>query len=269
MRKLFVVFSLLIVASMVLSACGPTVTEAPVVPGVEPTEAPVVEPVAPTEAPVVEQGPKVLRVNFGPGDVPTIDPAIAEDTSSIQVINETFVGVTVLNEVTNLTEAGMATEWESVVNEDGSETVTFKLRTDVPWVRWNGTEVETVKTCDGTADRMVNANDFAYGIMRNLDPVVASPYAYLLSFVLKGAADFNNGVTTDFATVGVEVVDDATLKLTFVAPAVYNIQIAGLWVARPTPKWVLEGDCEGAVEARWRSLDRTRFLPELWPLHHE
>ena len=25
-------------------------------------------------------------------------------------------------------------------------------------------EVETVKTCDGSADRMVTANDFAYGI---------------------------------------------------------------------------------------------------------
>ena len=83
--------------------------------------------------------------------------------------------------------------------------MTFHLRTDVPWVRWNGTEVETVKTCDGSADRMVTANDFAYGIQRNLDPENASPYAYLLAFVLKGATDFNTGVTTDFSTVGVRL----------------------------------------------------------------
>jgi hypothetical protein len=67
--------------------------------------------------------------------------------------------------------------------------------------------------------------------------------------VLKGAADFNNGVTTDFATVGVNVVDDWTIELTFLEPTAYNTQIAGLWVARPQPKWMIEGDCDGAVEA--------------------
>ena len=40
-----------------------------------------------------------------------------------------------------------------------------------------------------------------------------------LGFVLKGAADFNNGETTDFSTVGVKVVDDTTLELTFIDPA--------------------------------------------------
>lgn len=255
MRKFYVIASLLIVLTLVLSGCSTPAEQA------APTrEAPATTPVEgeePTDAPAVEEptGPKILRVNSGGvGDVPTIDPAIAEDTTSITIIESTFIGLTQINEVTSLLEPGMATEWEEVTNDDGTQTITFYLRDDVPWVRWNGTEVETVKTCAGDADRMVTAGDFAYGVSRNLLPANASPYGYLLAFVLQGAADFNNGVTEDFSTVGVEVIDDTTISLTFLEPAAYNAQIAGLWVARPQPKWIIEGeeDADGntCVEAR-------------------
>ncbi len=249
MRKFFALLSFLVVFSMVITACGTPATQAPAKP-VTIVETQIVQQVVtatpgPTEPPV--QGPKVLHINNGIGDTPTLDPAIAEDTSSIQVINEAFVGLTSIGEEDSLTYPGMADKWEAVTNADGTQTVTFHLRTDVPWVRWSGTAVETVKTCDGSADRIVNANDFAYGIMRNLDPKNASPYGYLLGMVMVGAADFNNGVTTDFATVGVKVIDDATIALTYLQPAVYNVQISGLWVARPQPKWVIEGDCDGGI----------------------
>ncbi|MBI5842405.1 MAG: peptide ABC transporter substrate-binding protein [Chloroflexi bacterium] len=242
MRKNFYILSLLVVLSMVLAACG----SAPA------TEAPAAaEPAVPgaTEPPV-SAGPKVLITNFLSGDIATIDPAVSEDANSNQIAQEAFGGLTHLNEVTNLLEPGMATSWDVVDNADGTQTITFHLRDDVPWVRWNGTEVETVKTCDASADRMVTANDFAYGIYRNQLPANASPYAYLLGFVLKGASDFSNGVTDDFSTVGVKVIDDQTLELTFIDQVAYNAQIASLWVAYAQPKWIIEGDCDGAVEAR-------------------
>jgi len=268
MRKIFVVLSFLVVLSMAISACGAPATQATVAPAPQPPAtqppAPATEPPAPaTEVPA--QGPKILHVNNGVGDTPTLDPAIAEDTSSIQVINEAFVGLTSIGETDSLTYPGMANTWEAVTNADGTQTVTFHLRTDVPWVRWNGDAVETVKTCDGSADRIVNANDFAYGISRNLDPVVASPYGYLLGMVMVGAADYNNGVTTDFATVGVKVIDDATIALTYLQPAVYNVQISGLWVARPQPKWVIEGDCDGAVAARGERWTEPGFFQSYGP----
>ncbi len=258
MRKNLFILSLLAIFSIVLAACGPATTAAPAEPGAP--EAP-----AATEAPGAE-GPKILTVNTGGvGDIPTIDPAIAEDTTSITVIESTFIGLTQIDEVDSSLGPGMAQTWDEVTNADGTQTVTFHLRTDVPWVRFNGEEVETVKTCDGSADRMVTAGDFAYGIQRNLDPVNASPYAYLLASVLKGAADFNNGVTTDFATVGVNVVDDATIELTFLEPAAYNTQIAGLWVARPQPKWIIEGDCDGAIEGRGERWTEPGFFQSYGP----
>ena len=250
MPKNFTILSVLIMLSLILAACAPApmpATEAPA--ATEPSAPEATEQPAATEPPA-PTGPKVLITNFLSGDVATWDPAVSQDVNSTQIAQEAFIGMTNLNEVTNLVEPGMATSWDIVNNDDGSQTITLHLRDDVPWVRWNGTEVETVKTCDGSADRIVNANDFAYGIYRNQLPANASPYAYLLGFVLKGASDFSTGKTDDFSTVGVKVIDDFTLELAFIDQVAYNLEIAGLWVALAQPKWIIEGDCDGAVQAR-------------------
>jgi oligopeptide transport system substrate-binding protein len=244
MRNLRPVLGTLAILGLMLAACSPSR-------GTPSSDVGAADaPASGSPSTALPPGSKILKTSFLSGDVPTLDPALAEDSSSIQILLETMVGLTHLNEITNALEPGIATEWDIVDNADGTQTITFHLRNDVPWVRWNGEAVETVRTCDGSADRMVNAVDFAYGIKRNLLPASASPYAYLLAFVLQGAADFNNGVTDDFSTVGVNVIDDQTIELTFMAPAAYNAQIAGLWVAYPSPKWIIEGDCDGAVEAR-------------------
>ncbi len=241
--KLIGIPSLMAILSMLLSGCGsqaqpPAATSAP------PTA-------ATQQAALPAEGPKIIYGGLGAAsDIPTLDPALAEDTASIQIIQETFIGLTDINEETGATQPGMATSWDARTNADGTQTLTFHLRDNVPWVRWNGESVEAVKTCDGSANRLVTAQDFVYGVQRNQDPANASPYAYLLGFVLKGAAEFSNGMTNDFSTVGVKALDDATLEMTFLAPAVYNVQIAGLWVARPQPRWVIEGGCDGALQPR-------------------
>jgi oligopeptide transport system substrate-binding protein len=203
--------------------------------------------------PQTAAGPKVLRTSFLSSDVPTLDPAVAQDDTALQIIQEAFGGVTHPNEGTNETEPGMAIRWD--ISEDG-RVYTFHLRDDVPWVKWDGEKVVKVQTCpdaDGkTADRTVKAQDFAYGVLRTLKPETASPYAYVLSFVIAGAEAFNTGAVTNTATVGVKALDDTTLQMTFKEPAAYNAAIAGMWVGYAQPKWIIEGeDCTQGRGERW------------------
>ena len=43
------------------------------------------------------------------------------------------------------------------------------------------------------------------------------------------------------------------------------MQISGLWVARPQPKWVIEGDCDGGVEARGERWTEPGFFQSYGP----
>ena len=252
-NKWTLVIAFLVIAAA-LAACAqptPVVEVKEVQVTVEVTkEVPVV--VTPTPGPQVR--PNIVHANTGSvGDVPSLDPNVAEDTTSITVVDNSFIGLTRLNEVTNELMPGVATEW--AVSEDG-KTYTYTLRNDVPWVKWDGEEVVKVQTCPdengNTADRMVTAKDFEYGILRALNPATASPYAYVLAFAIDGGADYNNGVFTDTLQVGVKALDDTTLEIKTVDDVAYNPMIHGLWTAYATPKWLIEGDdCTEARAERW------------------
>ncbi len=212
------------------------------------------QPAAPA-APVAPARPNVIRHPFGPGDIPSLDPNVAEDTTSITMIDNSFIGLTRLNEVTSELQPGMATKWD--ISADG-KTYTFQLRKDVPWVKYDGTKKQVVKvqSCPDkdkkTVDRMVTAKDFEYGIKRALNPKTASPYAYVLAFVIDGADDYNSGKAKDASAVGVKALDDWTLELKFLTPAAYNLNIAGLWTAYATPQWIIDGDsCTTKRDTRW------------------
>jgi oligopeptide transport system substrate-binding protein len=258
-KNLWSLVGLIIIASMLMTACQPetqTIVQTVVVkePG---TEKEVIKEVIVTTTPVPPappvptakpQRPNVVRFPFGYGDVPTLDPSISEDTSSITVVEETYVGLTRLDEVTSELHPGMATTWD--ISQDGKN-YTFHLRNDVPWVRWDGEKVVKVQDCEGN-DRLVTARDFEYGIIRALKPETASPYAYVLAFAVDGAAAFNNGETDDPTTVGIKALDDWTLEVKFLEDAAYNANIIGLWTAMPIPQWVIEGtDCTDPRGDRW------------------
>lgn len=249
--KVWMLLSMLLVLSMMLSACGgqPQTIIQTVIVKEKATDVvtTIIATAEPTKAP---EGPKskVLRLSWGPGDIPTIDPARAVDVISIQMIDEMTVGLMRMNETSAKLENGMAADWKT--SADGL-VYTFTLRTDVPWVRYDGKQVVKVQDCDGK-DRMVTADDFAYGILRTLDPKTASDYAYVLTFAIAGAAEYNSGEITDTSKVGVKAVDPKTLQITVKEPAIYNISILALWVAHAQPKWIIDGDdCTEARGDRW------------------
>jgi oligopeptide transport system substrate-binding protein len=240
---------------MVLASCAPppepqTIIQTVVVkePGEDTVTIKEVVVTTTPEPPAKPMRENVIRYAFGQGDIPTLDPGLGSDTSSVQVDKEAFVGLTVIHESNSQTQPGMATKWD--VSEDG-KTYTFHLRNDIPWVKWNGKEVEKVQDCEGN-DRLVTAHDFEYGIKRALKPELASPYAYVLAFAVAGANEYNSAETDDPDTVQVKALDDWTLEVSFLEAAVYNLSIIGLWTANPVPQWVIEGDdCNEARGDRW------------------
>ena len=244
--KWFGVVSLLIVAGLILAACAPAagtpVVQTVIVEG---------EVMVVTTTPEAEAGgPKVLRVgDFLGGDVPTLDPGLATDTSSVQIVNMLTVGLTYLDEVTATLYPGMAESWD--VSEDGL-TYTFHVRQGIPWVKYDGTEVVQVMDCQETpAPRTVTAYDFEYGIKRALAPETASDYAYVLGFAIKGANEYNTGEGT-VDDVAVKAIDEKTLEVTFLEDVAFNTNIIGLWTARAVPKWLIEGDdCTEARGDKW------------------
>lgn len=220
--------AVLVITSTLLAACGPA------------------------GAPAEEK--TVLRVgDMAYEEIPTIDPALGTDTASIQVIEEITIGLTRLDDQANL-HPGMATSWD--ISTDG-RTYTFKLVEGVPWVRWNGEAVEEVTDEDGNV-RYVTAHDFEYGVKRTGNPDTASDYAYVLGFAIEGFDELNSA--EDWADlsdeekqelidgVQVQALDDYTLEMTFKVAAVYNINIAGLWVARAMPQWIIEEKGERWIE---------------------
>ena len=107
------------------------------------------------------------------------------------------------------------------VSEDGL-VYTFHLNPDAKW-------------SDG---KPVTAYDYAYSLMRLIDPKLASPMSYELDMV-KGATDYYSG-KGKAEDVGIRAVDDLTLELTMAAPASYMAMAAtGVWFA-PLRKDIVE-----------------------------
>ena len=191
------------------------------------------------------EGGKVLNYSFLSGDIPSLDPSLATDTSSIQIITEIFPGLTRLNEQTVELESGVAS-WE--VSEDGLS-YTFTIQEGISWVHYDAEAGEVVEVTDEDGNvRTLTANDFAYGMERTVNPETAGDYAYVLAGWVANGEAVNAG-EADLADLGVEVVDDLTLVVTAPQQAAFVPNVLGLWMAAAQPSWLVEAEGDFWTEA--------------------
>jgi oligopeptide transport system substrate-binding protein len=170
-----------------------------------------------------------LALNLGT-EPPTIDPALATDTTSVQCDEMFFLGLTDYDDVTSDIVPELATEWS--VSTDGL-VWTFKLRKDVEWVQYDPASKKITKKGP------VTAKDIVYGVKRTVNPATASDYAYV-DYIIKNAQAINEGRNANLDSLGVRAIDDYTVEFTLVQPAGYFPGIAGLWVNRPQPQAAIE-----------------------------
>lgn len=154
------------------------------------------------------------------GSIPTIDPGLTEDVTSIEATEQLFLGLTDFDPETYQPVPELAVEWE--VCEDGKGYL-FHLRQDAKWT-------------DGAP---VTAYDVVWAIQRNINPETKSPFANML-YILKNARAIHSGEISDISEIGVYAINEFTVEFELEYAASYFPAMAGLYVYRPLPQHIIE-----------------------------
>ena len=263
-KKLIILVLVLALGALALSACSqPTPEVKEVVKTVVVTQ--VVEKEVEKTVVVTKEVEKVVEVTptpppepvtlrfYSTTDIPTLDPQIAEDVVSINMIESLFVHLTNYDLETAEIIPEAATSWD--ISDDGL-TYTFHLRTDIPWVKHNPVTGETVQEKDDDGNpRFVTANDFVYGIKRACDPNLGSYYSSVIAPLIVGCEDVLNAEDPEnipqelIDAIGVEAPDDATLVIHLNFPASYFLSMTPMWTLAAVPQWAIEANGDKWIEA--------------------
>lgn len=146
----------------------------------------------------IEEGVLLINTGAEPRD---LDPHLVTGMPENRVIKSLLEGLATEHPTdSGRVLPGMAERWESDARK---QVWTFYLR-DAQWS--NGDPV--------------TAHDFAFAYERILNPELGASYAGML-FRIENAEAFNAGDISDFSEVGVEVIDEKTLRIHLDGPAPY------------------------------------------------
>ena len=210
-----------------------------------------------------------LNLNLA-GEPAQIDPNRASWAAERSVISQVFEGLLGFDKTLTVIPV-VAKELPTVANKgissDG-KTYTFNLKNNVTW-------------SDGTK---VMAKDFAYSIVRMLDPDLATEYASFY-YPIAGAEAYNGAGTKTAAekaalkaAVGVKATGDYTLQVTLGDAYPVFLQLMSLWPVYPVredvitaqgDKWTEAGNYIGNgpfILTEWVHQDHMTFAqnPKYW-----
>lgn len=180
-----------------------------------------------------------LYLNLG-GEPATLDPALATDPESQQVIRMILLSLVDTDPATGAPQHALATSW--AVSPDGL-IWEFKLRADALWVRYNPANDRIEQK------RAVTADDVVYSVRRVFDPRVSSGFASTFAPLVRSAEQLRAAdpkKTSDamfeqlFAALGVQAMDDTTVRFTLTRPASYFPSIVSAWLVRTQPRETIE-----------------------------
>jgi len=169
----------------------------------------------------VSQGDReqILHIGNG-GEIQDIDPHIVTGVPEHKVIVALFEGLVSEDPKDMHPIPGVAERWDV---SDNAQVYTFHLRKNARW-------------SDGEP---VTARDFVRSYQRLLMPTLAAEYAYML-YVIVNAEEFNKGQIKDFSQVGVEALDDFTLRIRLKGPTPYFLSMLNHYSWFPVPVSVIE-----------------------------
>src|SRR5699024_3595921 len=168
---------------------------------------------------IEEQEEKVVHLS-APGEIPSLDPTLADNDFSFNVINQVFEGLYRLDKDGEPQLAMAASEPE--VSDDG-RVYTFTLRDDATW-------------SDGSP---VTAHDFEYSWKKAVDPETSAAYGPQFEEIVEGASEILVGDKPS-DELGVKALDDETLEVTLEAPIPYFKDLLTTAVFFPQPKEYVE-----------------------------
>ncbi len=166
----------------------------------------------------VESGNRDQVLHLGNGTEPQgLDPHIVTGVPEHNILSALLEGLVTEDPKTLQPQPGAAESW--TISPDGL-VYTFRLRKNA---RWSNGDAHT-------------AQDYVYSFRRILNPALGAQYAYMLH-VLRGARAFNEGKSkVAWETVGVEALDDHTLRLTLEHPTPYFLELLNhysFWPVHP------------------------------------
>ena len=160
-------------------------------------------------------------------DVQTLDWHMSQRATDAEITANCVDALTETNSYNNYIGA-LAEKWEA--NEEKTEW-TFHLR-DANWV-----------TNTGEVYAPVTADDFVAGLQHLAD--FDGPTLWIAGSFVYGLADYASGKTTDFSTVGVEAVDEKTVKYTLTTPTPFFNTIVANNAFWPVNRDFLESKGDG------------------------